>query len=376
MRELGIYVHVPFCLGKCAYCDFYSGAASEEEREAYVKAVISHILAENQSLKGRNITTVFFGGGTPSLLTPSQFARILNALATVGTLSPDAEISLEANPATMTREGMRELRLAGANRISIGLQSAADRELKLLGRLHTRSQFEESYRDCRAAGFSNINVDLMYGIPAQTEASFDASLTYLLGLGPEHISSYCLKLEDGTPMAKNASLYRFPDEDAVADLYELMCARLRDGGYEHYEISNFAKPGHRCRHNMKYWTMQEYLGFGPAAHSYFDSCRFYYAADRRAYENPATRQKIKEENAFSAVSVEEEMEETVMLAMRLSDGIDLAAFRRRFGVEFDEIYGSRLRPFLSSGHVRPTARGYAFSDGGMFVSNAILSEIL
>lgn len=376
MSELGIYIHVPFCLGKCAYCDFYSGTSSDAEREKYVSALILHILEESQTCKSRNITTVFFGGGTPSLLTPRQFARILEALEVGIGISRGAEISFEANPATISREAMREFRAAGANRISIGLQSANDEELRLLGRLHTKKEFEQSYRDCRAVGFDNVNVDLMYGIPSQTKESFEGSLRYLLSLDPEHVSSYCLKLEDGTPMSKNAARYRFPDEDEVADLYEWMCSVLAASGYEHYEISNFARHGYRCRHNMKYWTMEEYLGFGPAAHSYFNGCRFYYVPDRAAYLQRETRKKREEEATFSAVTREEEMEETVMLALRLSDGIDVTAFRQRFGVEFDEIYGKKLFPFLASGHLLRTEQGYALSDRGMFVSNYILSEIL
>ncbi|MBQ9121784.1 MAG: radical SAM family heme chaperone HemW [Clostridia bacterium] len=372
MSTLGIYIHVPFCLRKCAYCDFYSGPSEAEEREAYVSALIGHIKDERQKLNGRIVDTVFFGGGTPSLLTPNQFYRILETVAENGTLSPDAEISFEANPATLTREGLSEFRQAGANRISIGLQSASDEELCILGRIHTVSEFEQTFRDARAVGFDNVNVDLMYGIPAQTERSFAHSLRFVTALAPEHISAYCLTLEAGTPLAKQAKKYIFPDEDTVADLYDCLCLTLKDASYEHYEISNFAKPKYRCRHNLKYWKRQEYLGFGPSAHSFFDNRRFYFPADRSAYRSPATRQAIPEDEGSDMTDAAE----AIMLALRLSDGLDTAAFRETYGIDFEASYGKKILPYIQNGYLRPTERGYAFTDRGMFVSNYILAEIL
>lgn len=372
MRALGIYIHVPFCLRKCAYCDFYSSPAGEEEREAYVSALTEDIADNRISLTGRTVDTVFFGGGTPSLLTPDQFHRILEAIAENASLSSDAEISFEANPATLARAGLAEFRAAGANRISIGLQSASDRELALLGRIHTVEDFERTYGDCRAVGYDNINVDLMYGIPEQSKDSFARTLRYVMERSPEHISAYSLILEPGTPLFRQADSLHIPDADEAADRYGELCAALSDAGYEHYEISNFAKHGYRCRHNMKYWQREDYLGFGPSAHSFFDNRRFYYPADRIAYLHAQTRRTEPEETDTGLTDAEE----AIMLAMRLSDGLDVALLQKEHGVDFEAAYGQRLLPYLKSGHLRQTERGYAFTDAGMFVSNYILSEIL
>ena len=372
MRPLGIYIHIPFCLRKCAYCDFYSGASSPEEREAYVSALTEHIQDECQKLTDHKIDTVFFGGGTPSILTPNQFHRILSAVDKHGNLAPDAEITFEANPATLTYENLCDYRAAGANRVSIGLQSVSDTELKILGRIHTVSDFEATFSDCRRAGFGNINVDLMYGIPAQTAESFAKTLDFVTNCAPEHISAYSLILEPGTPLHEQANKLAIPDGDEAADLYDLLCARLADAGYEHYEISNFAKEGHRCRHNIKYWQREEYLGFGPSAHSFFYNRRFYYPADGSAYLSPLTRQALTEDEDSELTDAEE----AIMLAMRLSDGVDVAKLKADFGLDFEAKYQEKIQPYIKSGHIRKTPQGYAFTDRGMFVSNYILAEIL
>ena len=372
MKPLGIYIHVPFCLCKCAYCDFYSGTSTPEEREAYVAALTEHIKGECKSLTEYTVDTVFFGGGTPSLLTPEQFRRILSSIAENTDLADDAEISFEANPATLSYENLREYRSAGANRISIGLQSASDAELKLLGRIHTVSDFETTFSDCRRAGFDNINVDLMCGIPAQTAESFSKTLDFVTNCAPEHISAYSLILEPGTPLYERANRLSIPDGDEAADLYDLLCAHLSKAGYEHYEISNFAKDGYRCRHNVKYWEREEYLGFGPSAHSFFGGCRFYYPADRTAYLSPLTRQSIPEDEGGELTDAEE----AIMLAMRLSDGVDVAKLKADFGFDFEAKYQEKIQPYIKGGHIRKTPQGYAFTDRGMFVSNYILAEIL
>jgi len=374
MRTLGIYIHVPFCVRKCAYCDFYSSPAGEEERAAYVDALVEDLRASRERLGSRITDTVFFGGGTPSLLTPAQFSRILEAIAENGSLAADAEISFEANPATLTRAGLADFRAAGANRISIGLQSASARELALLGRIHTSEDFARTYEDCRAVGYDNINVDLMYGIPEQTGASFAETLRFVTERAPEHISAYSLILEPGTPLYRRADQLQIPDGDEAADRYGELCKALAAAGYEHYEISNFARSGYRCRHNVKYWQREEYLGFGPSAHSFFDNCRFYYPADRTAYLHTDTR-RTEAEDADTDTGLTD-AEEAIMLALRLSDGLDVARLKEAHGVDFEEVYGSRLLPYLKSGHLRRTERGYALTDDGMFVSNYILSEIL
>ena len=273
MRDgFGVYLHVPFCLSKCPYCDFCSfPGSSEEDRERYVTAVLREI--QERDFPRRSATSVFFGGGTPSLLSLNQFDRLISALSGRYSVAPDAEMTFEMNPATADREKLRSLRALGFNRVSIGCQSTSDEELAALGRAHTAEGFFRAYEDALAAGFRNINIDLMYGIPRQTAESFAKTLNTVVSLSPTHISAYGLIVEEGTPFYDRRASLGLPGDDAEADLYDLAFRTLADAGFSHYEISNYARPGYECRHNLLYWRQGEYAAYGLSASSHIGGVR-------------------------------------------------------------------------------------------------------
>ena len=373
---LGVYIHVPFCVQKCRYCDFYSAQADPAARAAYVAALAAHLRAAAPAARDRVIDTVYFGGGTPTLLTGAELALLIDILHAHYDLAPDAEITAECNPVTAA-DGMAEgLLQAGFNRLSIGLQSANEHELRLLGRLHDYRAFESTFTAARRAGFANISVDLMLGIPDQTRESLSHTLDAVLALAPEHISAYGLRIEEHTPFFAIRERLTLPDEDTEELLWNDLLQRLGAAGYAHYEISNFAREGYASRHNLRYWQGREYLGFGPGAHSYFHGTRF---------ETPkSTARYISAVNGgdFTALiadphplSAHEAAEEYVMLRMRLAQGLDAADFAHRFGTSFEEAYGPFDR-LIAGGFLTKRGSCYAFTERGLRVSNAILSDWL
>ena len=373
MGKLGLYLHVPFCVRKCHYCDFYSAPADKGARTAYVRALCRHLAASGSD---RTVDTVYFGGGTPTLLDAEDFQAILDTVRAHFNLEAGAEITAECNPVTHADGMMEGLRRAGVDRLSIGLQSANEGELKLLGRPHGYAEFLETYRAARRAGFDNISVDLMFGIPNQTVESFAYTIDTLLALSPEHISAYGLRIEEGTPLDGMRKRLVFPNEDAEAEMAELVASRLTAAGYEHYEISNYAKAGKRARHNMRYWLGEDYLGFGPGAHSYMDGVRFFTASDTAAYLAAVESGDLASLRQGAQRIVDKELQdEYVMLRMRLFDGIDLADFAHRFGSSFEDAYGGTDR-LVAAGFLQKNKERIAFSEKGMRVSNAILSEWL
>ena len=282
-KSLGIYVHIPFCRSKCEYCDFYSlpGARDKDRMDEYTAALVAHIREAATGANGYEVDTVYFGGGTPSFFGAGGLARIFAEIDRRFDVSRDAEVTFEANPDSVTLPMLTHLRRAGFNRISIGVQSDLDEQLKALGRPHNYKQAQQAVSLARRAGFDNLSVDLMYGLPNQTQAQFLDSVTQCLTLNPQHLSCYGLKLEPATPMGRENPV--LPDDDTQADTYLAMCRLLGRNGFEHYEISNFAKPGFRSRHNFKYWDLSDYLGLGPGAHSFLNGRRFAFARDIRAY---------------------------------------------------------------------------------------------
>ena len=369
--NLGLYVHIPYCVRKCNYCDFCSlpnGKAGVHD--SYVDALCKEILSYKTSPK-RQIDTVYFGGGTPSLLSSSQAQRIIGSIREVFDISDNAEITLEANPGTLTREKTVAYKSLGFNRVSMGLQSIHENEMKKLGRIHNYQDFISSFKLLREAGFDNINVDLMYGIPYQTKDSFRETLRAVTELSPEHISAYGLILEEGTPLYLEREALPLPTIDEECDMYDLACAFLREAGYEHYEISNYAKAGKRSRHNMIYWNLKDYIGVGAAAHSYLDGARYYNSDNVEEYINSVTdgnHARHREEIDLPF--------EYVMLKLRLSDGFLLSDYEEKFGVSFmngkegiiDKFDKSGLLTF-KDGRIRLTERGF-------YLSNSILIEIL
>ena len=373
MGKLGLYLHVPFCVRKCHYSDFYSAPADKGARTAYVRALCRHLAASGSD---RTVDTVYFGGGTPTLLDVEDFQAVLDTVRAHFNLEAGAEITAECNPVTHADGMMEGLRRAGVDRLSIGLQSANEGELKLLGRPHGYAEFLETYRAARRAGFDNISVDLMFGIPDQTVESFAYTIDTLLALSPEHISAYGLRIEEGTPLDGMRKRLVFPNEDAEAEMAELVASRLTAAGYEHYEISNYAKVGKRARHNMRYWLGEDYLGFGPGAHSYMDGVRFFTASDTAAYLAAVESGDLASLRQGAQRIVDKELQdEYVMLRMRLFDGIELADFAHRFGSSFEDAYGDTDR-LVAAGFLQKNKERIAFSEKGMRVSNAILSEWL
>ena len=375
-KALGLYIHVPFCLRKCHYCDFYSAPSNAAHRAAYVAALCAHLRQKSHTVSGYTVDTVYLGGGTPTVLEVAEIAAILGTVRQCYPLAAEAEITVECNPVT-NAEGLFEgLLAAGVNRLSIGLQSTHNNELQALGRLHTYEDFLTTYRAARGAGFLNISVDLMLGIPEQTATSLAETLDRVTVLAPEHISAYGLRVEEGTRFFDTVSVLSLPDEDAVADMQEQTAAALAAAGYEHYEVSNYARPGYRSRHNLRYWLSSPYLGFGPGAHSYFEGVRFETPRDTIAYlaAVAAADTDFLESEPHPIVG-KEAQDEYVMLRMRLFEGLDEGDFRTRFGTSFEKAYGDTACLEAAGLLARRDGR-IAFTERGMYVSNAILSEWL
>ncbi len=372
-HPLGLYLHIPFCKSKCPYCDFCSYPRPEANTvDAYVTELTRRMVAWGETCRGCTIDTVYLGGGTPTLLSVPQADRLLTAVHKNFVIAPAAEVTLECNPATADRDALAAWHALGVNRLSMGAQSAQATELKALGRLHTWDDVCRTIEDARAVGMDNINVDFMIGVPHQTRASLTDTLTRAVALAPDHLSAYCLQLEDGTPFARRgATALALPDDDEVAARYELAASLLRNAGYEHYEISNFAREGRRSCHNTHTWQAREYLGLGVAAHSYLHGERFGNSRDLEAF---LRGEDIAAER--HSLTPDEMADEAVMLGLRLREGVDEAAFEKRFGVNFEQRYGVACAPFVARGLMIRSAGRTAFSEAGWLVSNAILAELL
>ena len=369
IKARGLYVHVPFCVRKCNYCDFCSFPESEitrEKRTSYVDALVSEIFGYRQEPRCV-IDTVFFGGGTPSLLEPSEIQRIFSAIRESFEILPEAEITLEANPGTLTEEKLRAYKNLGVNRISIGLQSIHENEQKKLGRIHNYSDFLECFRLARATGFENISVDLMYGIPEQTLDSFAKTLDAVIALSPEHVSAYGLIIEEGTPFFNCRESLPLPTEDTECDMYRLAVDKLTAAGYSHYEISNYAGPGRESRHNLHYWRLDEYIGVGAAAHSYFDGRRYY---------NPDSLDEYTSGSRVYVDSSDDAEFEYAMLAFRLAEGLSLDDFEAKFSHRFIDSREALIERYVDLGYMRRDGQRLYLTDDGMYVSNAILAELL
>ena len=368
---LGIYLHIPFCIKKCNYCDFCSLANSDDSLMIEYSRELARRIREFSAIYGKQAAdTVYFGGGTPTLLPHSCFEEIFSALRDSFFVAGGSEITVECNPASIDLKGLEGLRSLGVNRLSIGLQSANDDELEMLGRVHSFDDFCVTYENARQAGFDNISVDLMYGLPLQTKDKLEYSLEKLIELSPEHISAYGLKIEEGTRFYKDRDSLALPDDDTCAEFYELCCERFAKSGYRRYEISNFSLDGRESRHNLKYWSLEDYVGFGVAAYSCFRGERFGNSRNIKGFLEGRDiceyRQKISNNDKIS---------EYVMLAMRLTRGVDIAKFKAKFGLDFYEKFGGKIAKF-SPEFIEKNEKNCCFTSKGMFVSNYILSEML
>lgn len=323
---MGLYVHLPFCRRKCAYCDFYSLTGSHTEPDAmarYVSALLCHAKAWRDRLFPRAADTLYLGGGTPSLLPPAELVRLVKGMRGLFALPSGAEITLEANPDSLEDRVLYAALESGVNRLSLGVQSFDDRHLSALGRLHTAGQARLAIKRARRAGFDNLSLDLMFGLPGQTARGLSRTLDEALSFSPGHLSCYLLKLEPGTPLYEKKHLLLLPDEQEQTAQYELICERLAKAGYVHYEISNFALEGRQSRHNLKYWQGAEYLGLGAGAHSLVQNRRFFYPQDMDAYQSAALAGQTLPEDAAPR-SLRDAAEEHLLTGLRTRDGVGLA----------------------------------------------------
>ena len=370
LKNLGLYIHIPFCLSKCRYCDFCSFPHPKRETvEKYLLALYREIEEYSGNYGEYNVNTVYFGGGTPTLLEADLLCGLLKKLKKHFAVSDSAEITAECNPKTADLEYFKKIRSAGFNRLSIGVQSMDEGELKMLGRLHSPDDAKKAFADARAAGFDNLSADLMFALPSQKPETLMASLKSICDLEPDHISLYGLKIEEDTYFGRHRGELELPDEDAEYEMYLACVTELAKRGYHRYEISNFAKDGKYSRHNLKYWKREDYLGLGAAAHSCIGDNRFANTCDIAKY---CDRERVE---SFETISEHDILCEKIMLGMRLSDGCDFDILKAEHG-ESADAYRDALECYVRHGFVIKDGARLAFSNKGTYISNYILSEIL
>ncbi len=384
-RPLELYLHIPFCRQKCAYCDFLSGPWDEETQEQYVNVLVQEMQHVSEEAAGRKVSTIFVGGGTPSLLRPSLMQKIFEQAHKNFQVAPDAEITIEANPGTLHREQLQCYRELGINRLSMGLQSTVEKELNMLGRIHTFPDFLKNYENAREIGFDNISVDLMFALPDQTRTSWQETLQRTAELSPEHLSAYSLIIEEGTPFA--SMKLSLPEEDTEYAMYEDTAEILSEYGFHQYEISNYAKPGRESRHNLGYWERKDYLGFGIGAASLWTPA---YEGEKQAYptqirfantrnmgtylKEQGNPENIREDKEY--LTKEDAIAEFMFLGLRKTAGISKTEFRKEFGTSVEEIYGEIIRKYCSMGLLEETGDQIRLTRAGIHVSNSVMAEFL
>lgn len=424
MKSISIYIHIPFCVKKCQYCDFLSAPADSRTQEVYLRALKQEIREQAARYREYEVQTVFIGGGTPTAVPCENLCEVLKTVFSFYRMNPHAEISMEANPGTVTKEALLSYRKAGINRISIGLQSADDVELKLLGRIHTYRDFQQTYRWAQEAGFTNINLDIMSALPGQSVENYKKTLETVLSLKPQHISAYSLIVEEGTPFyekygqeseklqATGEKQPDLPSEEEEREMYALTEKLLAAAGYHRYEISNYALPGRECRHNLVYWKRGNYVGFGLGAASMVENVRFENIREMQEYlaeyagmpdAEPVfaevaqgDKQALSNEQEFSLredthseneqelsirenvhpLSPQEQMEETMFLGLRLTEGVSKADFHRQFGVSMEQIYGEVIRKNTAKGLLIDEAGYVCLTREGMDLSNYVMAQFL
>ena len=377
-KELELYLHIPFCVSKCKYCDFLSAPSGEKQRQIYVERLCRRIRYWSDVIHnyGYEIVSIFVGGGTPSILTEAQITQVFEAVHESFPIREDAEITLEMNPGTDVKDKLPVYRELGINRLSMGLQSADNEELKCLGRIHTYEDFRQVYQWAREAGFTNINVDLMSAIPEQTLESYEDTLRKVADLEPEHISAYSLIIEEGTPFYERYGEGRhaeeLPDEDIERQMYVRTGEILEDYGYHRYEISNYAKDGYECRHNLGYWDRKEYLGLGAGASSLMDHIRW----KEPDHIGPSTGLVLEEREDFTRLRRKDEMEEFMFLGLRKINGVSEYDFYKSFRVSMDEIYKESIENLIKEGLLVREEDRIRLTDRGIDLSNYALSQFL
>ncbi len=365
----GLYIHIPFCKSKCRYCDFTSFSGCDGIFGEY----INMLLKEMEQYRGESIDTIFIGGGTPSILPMELFSEIVKGIYSNFDVSESIEFTVEANPKTLSKEKLEKMLNSGVNRLSIGVQSFNDNELAAIGRIHTAYQAEETIKMAKNAGFSNINIDIMFSLPEQTNQSFKNTIEKAIDLDVEHISCYSLILEEGTPLYKDYIEGRLalPDEEEDRANYEYICNELKKAGFLQYEISNFAKSGYECRHNLKYWDCKEYIGLGLSAHSYNGDFRYFNTSSMEKYLNGEYLEE-KEER----LNCEEKIKEFIIMGFRKTKGIDKQEFFKRFGEDFCLLYKEQITRFVKGGFLEDNGNYIRLTKKGVNVSNSILCEFV
>ena len=373
--RLGIYIHIPFCASKCSYCDFYSLAGCDHLMPEYQAALTEHIKESSHSIKSYEVDSIYFGGGTPSFYGADRLVQILDLLKLNGNVRLDGEISVECNPDSISPTAFKLLREEGVNRVSIGVQATDNNLLKLIGRRHSFQQAQQAFLSARRAGFDNVSLDLMYGLPSQTRRDWADTLAKIVEMHPEHISCYGLKLEPGTKMYQE---YKgspiLPDDDEQADMYSYAAEMLERYGYRQYEISNFAAPGFESRHNLKYWNMEDYISFGPGAHSCVGNVRYSYVKDLREYISGVHR-KVSIVDEYEEISPLERAVEYVMLGMRTARGISRYDYVTKTQCDWRPI-GQVLEAFRQKGWVAQTEDRWHFTVPGFLISNTLIGIML
>lgn len=381
-----VYIHVPFCTTKCTYCAFNTYTNLENLVQPYTDAVANELVSVALSQPNTPVHTIFFGGGTPSLLTPAQFDQILNTIRQHYVLDADAEISLEANPNDITRPYLEALRATGLNRISIGMQSAIESELQMFARRHDNDAVVRAVSAARQAEFTNINLDLIYGIPHQTLTNWEQTLAQAVALQPDHLSLYALGLEEGTPMAAWVDRGRLPepDDDLAADMYELATEVLARAGYVQYEISNWSRPGYECRHNLQYWTNDPYIGVGPGAHGFAGGVRYSVLLSPQRYIKALMDQPLRQDFPRTAATDEAnvldrdaEIAETLIMSLRLTQwGVPRAVFAERFGIDLVDLHRDVIDKYVRQGLLEVDELRVRITERGRLLSNMIFRELV
>ena len=376
-KELGIYVHIPFCKQKCYYCDFISFANKECEQEAYIKALKKEI--DIYDFKNYNVTTIYFGGGTPSYLDSKYIVEIMKKLKSKLNNLEDIEITIEVNPGTVTKQKLMDYKKIGINRISIGLQTTNNKLLKQIGRIHTYEEFLKTYELAKEVGFTNINVDLMLGLPNQTIEDLKESLETVIKLDASHISVYSLIVEEGTPISKllDDGKLKLPDEELERQMYWYVKNTLELNGYKHYEISNFAKENKESRHNMNCWNQEEYIGFGVAAHSYLNNVRYSNTANLKSYiQNIEKAYFEKNKNIEEVQDIKMSQNEFMMLGLRKIDGVDISKFKEKYVQNPIFLYKDKLNKLVNEGLIEVTLNNIRLTNKGLDLANLVFEEFV
>jgi len=377
---LGLYIHIPFCVSKCNYCDFNSYKIDKNSKETYIQDLKKEINLYKQERKNNSeeeISSIFLGGGTPSILSSEEIKYIFEDIKENFKIREDAEISIECNPGTLTKEKLMTMKDVGINRLSIGLQAVQDYHLKSIGRIHTYDEFEKNYKEAIEVGFENINVDLMYALPNQKPEEWKESLEKIMKLNPSHISAYSLILEEGTKLYDmyEDNEFEMTDEDTDIDMYNYTINYLKENGYNQYEISNYAKEGFECRHNILYWKCDHYIGLGPGASGYLSDYRYNNVESLQDYHKKLNENKKPIEN-LQKLSIEDKIQEKIFMGLRMNEGIKFDDFKKQFNIDIKDKYGKIIKELKEKGLINESIAGFSLTQRGREISNSVFVEFI